>query len=318
MDPVRFWKNFTLGEELHIAGRFIYNGLRAFHEIDTFQFDDEVFEVFYNLSVGLERLLKVAVILVEHDDSLDREVFERSLITHTHHDLLNRLIPRHAVHIAGAHNDFLQMLSTFHKSQRYGRYGTGATLVDSNEKKRLHKFFEKHLKLTLATDVPFDPPRNTPRLRRFLGKIVGKIVTQLYDIIRREADRLKLYTWELRTDSKADKIFGRMSFDFVQEDVLYKELLLFFVHSKRANGHIGMMKKIGPLKFDPGLEEEYLQSFGSEEKKLKVLDELEALYDELSDAGDRLDLLNLLGSPCVIFGDELESETDQPFAAADE
>jgi hypothetical protein len=28
----QFWKTFALGEELDIAGRFIYNGLRFFHE----------------------------------------------------------------------------------------------------------------------------------------------------------------------------------------------------------------------------------------------------------------------------------------------
>ncbi len=53
MNTTQFWKNFTLGDELHIAGRFIYNGLRTFHEMDTLHYEDEVFEVLYNLSVGL-------------------------------------------------------------------------------------------------------------------------------------------------------------------------------------------------------------------------------------------------------------------------
>ena len=33
MNASDLWKNFRLGEELQIAGTFIYNGLRRFHEL---------------------------------------------------------------------------------------------------------------------------------------------------------------------------------------------------------------------------------------------------------------------------------------------
>lgn len=91
MKTSEFWKNFDLGEELGIAGVFIYNGLRRFHEMRALDYEDEFFEVFYNLSVGLERLLKVAVVLVEHLEDSDQEQFERSLITHSHQALLERI-----------------------------------------------------------------------------------------------------------------------------------------------------------------------------------------------------------------------------------
>lgn len=80
-----------LGEELHISGAFIYNGLRRFHEMKQLGFTDEVFEVLYNLSVGLERLLKIAVVLVDHNDVVDQEELEKSLITHNHLKLLDRI-----------------------------------------------------------------------------------------------------------------------------------------------------------------------------------------------------------------------------------
>lgn len=59
MNPAQFWKNFQLGEEVSISGAFIYNGLRRFHELRQLDYADEIFEVFYYLSVGLERLLKI-------------------------------------------------------------------------------------------------------------------------------------------------------------------------------------------------------------------------------------------------------------------
>ena len=64
------WKNFNLGYELSISGTFSYNELRRFYEMRGLDFTDEIFEFFYNLSVGLERLLKIAVILLGYDKRL--------------------------------------------------------------------------------------------------------------------------------------------------------------------------------------------------------------------------------------------------------
>lgn len=77
MDRTQFWKNFSLGKELDLAGGFIYNGLRRFHEMDSLYHEAEVFELLYNLSVGIERLFKVAIVLIEHDEFVDQERFER-------------------------------------------------------------------------------------------------------------------------------------------------------------------------------------------------------------------------------------------------
>lgn len=35
MDKIKSWKNFKLGLELDISGRFIYNGLHYFHKMET-------------------------------------------------------------------------------------------------------------------------------------------------------------------------------------------------------------------------------------------------------------------------------------------
>ena len=68
MNQTEFWKNFRLGEEIQISGTFIYNGLRRFHEISKLDREDELFEFLYQLSVGLERLLKIGVVLFEHTE----------------------------------------------------------------------------------------------------------------------------------------------------------------------------------------------------------------------------------------------------------
>ena len=77
MKPTFLWKNFKLGEELSVSGAFIFNGLRRFHQLKQLDHSDEIFEVFYYLSVGVERLMKIAIVLIEHDDALDQAAFRR-------------------------------------------------------------------------------------------------------------------------------------------------------------------------------------------------------------------------------------------------
>jgi len=286
--------NFKLGEELHIAGRFIYNGLRSFHEMENLHHEDEVFEVLYNLSVGLERLLKVAVVLVEHEGTVDQEKFEQSLITHSHLELLKRIMKSRSLALAGPHNALLEMLGNFYKTHRYGRYGIAAMKSSGKETIAFHEYIEKQLNIEIANEP-------IPRIKKFLGRTVGKIASELYETIRQEAGRRNIYTYELRYDSKAAKIFLRKEYDFSKEDVLWRELLVFFVNSQEASGHLGFMKKLEPLTFDSGLDVDYLQCIGSDEKKLGILDELDHLYEGVDKPGERLDVIRALGDPSVVF-----------------
>lgn len=77
MRPDEYWKNFNLGTELDIAGRFLFNGLQAFHEMEHFAAEEDSFEFLYSVAVGIERLLKIAIILTEHDPAADQEAFEK-------------------------------------------------------------------------------------------------------------------------------------------------------------------------------------------------------------------------------------------------
>ena len=122
INPSDFWKNFRLGEEVHIAGSFIYNGMRRFHELQRLDHVDELFEFLYNLSVGIERLLKIAVVLHEHTASTDQDALEKSLITHSHMELVARLRKHVNIDFSKPQNDLLQLLSTFYITLRYDRF----------------------------------------------------------------------------------------------------------------------------------------------------------------------------------------------------
>ena len=53
MQPDEYWKNFNLGTELDIAGRFLFNGLQAFHEMEHFAAEEDAFEFLYSVAVGV-------------------------------------------------------------------------------------------------------------------------------------------------------------------------------------------------------------------------------------------------------------------------
>lgn len=312
MNREEVWKNFDLGTEIDVAGTFIYNGLRCFHEMRTLDHTEEMFEFFYNLSVGIERLLKVAVIMLEHDGTQEQEAFEKSLITHNHLELLKRVNAQANLNLAGLHNEFLGMLSTFYKSFRYDRFSSSLAWNPDKEKAAIRGFLEKHLlQVTFNDTSSFFATENALQFKKFIGKLVKRISGELYQVVVESAYSLNLYTYERRVDSKATKIFLKGDFTFETEDVLWKELLIFFMNTSAQSNFLDYLRSIKPLEFDEALAQEYLQCFQSEESKQAVLGELEVLYEELDSRGARLEALEPLGDTRFIFDFEYDEVEDE-------
>ena len=121
MQPTQYWKNFNLGGELNIAGSFLYNSIFHLSGMRNFHRDFECFEVLYNASVGIERLQKISIILLDHNDSVDQEEFENNLITHDHVKLIQRIKNLLELKLAPDHNNLLTLLKDFYKINRYDR-----------------------------------------------------------------------------------------------------------------------------------------------------------------------------------------------------
>jgi len=304
MEKEFFWKSFNLAIELSIAGSFIYNGLRAFDELQTFYYTEEIFEFLYNISVGIERLEKIAIILIEHDNVKNQEKFKKSLITHNHLELLSRIKKKHKLKLGKQHNRFLQLLTEFYNNTRYSRYNFNEVYFYNKEKQAILNYISKELGIQLE-----ETSKNNYRIKKFIGKIIGKIATELYEIIYNEAHRLNIYTYELRINSKAAKIFLRKEFDFLKETVLWKELLIYLMNTREDIGIVNFIKNIQPLSFDPGLIPYYLTCFQNDVNKLEHLNELDILYDEdVVNKKERLEMLELIGDPYVYFDENYFDE----------
>ncbi|QIE22131.1 hypothetical protein SBC2_01400 [Caballeronia sp. SBC2] len=175
MNASDFWKNFGLGEEVHIAGSFIYNGLRRFHELRQLDQADELFEFLYSLSIGLERLLKIAVVLHEHTAASDQDALEQSLITHSHLDLVDRLRKRVAINFGKPHNDLLQLLSRFYKTLRYDRFTLNSVSKGTKEAEAIRGLLSKHLDAEVLDGSLLLGTSNEDRYRVFIRRTVLKI-----------------------------------------------------------------------------------------------------------------------------------------------
>ena len=301
MKATDFWKNFKLGEEISVSGAFIYNGLRRYHEMRNLDYTDDVFEFLYNLSVGFERFLKIAIILFEHDEAIDQEELEKSLITHSHLDLLSRLKNHTEINLGSPQIDLLGLLGKFYKSLRYDRFSLSSVYDSKKERKALCNLLKKHLKVEIPDESSLLGTPNQERYRQFIRRTILKISRTLYKQIKARAGAINLYTYELRHGSKAESVFLR-EVDISEEDVLWKELLVFFMNTESTSGYLEFLRGIPPLEFDPGLVGDYLDCFQSDSAKAFVMDELEHLYTELeSDVGERLELMRVIGSPNVYF-----------------
>jgi hypothetical protein len=192
------WKNFNLGQELSVSGAFIYNGLRRFHEMRVLDHTDEIFEFLYNISVGLEHLLKIAVVLIEHNEDTDQDALEKSLITHNHLELLKRVRQHTKLNLGTPHNEFLALLGTFYTTLRYDRFTLSSVYDPDRERDALCHFLSKHLQVDLEQSSHLFTTQNDTRYRNYIRKIVTKISSALFEVVRTRASELNLYTYELR------------------------------------------------------------------------------------------------------------------------
>lgn len=291
-----WWKNFGMGMELDASGAFIYNALRHLHVIDSLSHPVDIFEILYNLSVGIERLQKIAIVLLEHDDNADIKALEESLITHNTIELSNRIDGHRCQSLSKVHKELLSILSKFYKTHRYGRYSISSVPAIDEEKKLFLQYVSKFLSIEIPNDESLFAIPNSDQIKKFMGKVVKKISNGLYRIISDRARELNIYTNELKCDSKAMKVFLGERLDFLDEDKIRRELLLFLMHPSSDDEHIAMIREYDPLPLDPGLAPAYIKALinDSPEHFGYVSGEVEEQYTDIDNVGERFQFLSIM------------------------
>lgn len=296
-DPNFFWKNFRLGTELHVSGAFLYDALLLLDKMDNLCYEDECFSFLYNVSVGIERLEKIAIILLEHDTETDQEEFEKSLITHNHLELINRINKKASLKIGKVHNKFLQLIADFYNSYRYDRYNLTSVFHPNQDKSKLVDFVCQELKIEAIDNPMFLSGIAIDRkIRHFIGKVISKIATQLFEIIRGQAFKLGLWTYEIRYNSKAFKIFTSKEYSFDDEKMCQKEILIHLMNNEDSKDEFrNFIKSIKPLDLDFYENNAYARYMFDFSKNQPIVDEIRQIYEDNEFNKERFDNVSIIG-----------------------
>jgi hypothetical protein len=196
------------------------------------------------------------------------------------------------------------MLSKFYKSHRYGRFSLASIPNIEEEKVMFLNYLHKYLNIDISDNGPFSYIHNTQQIKKFVGKVVGKISRNLFKIISDKARLLNIYTYELRSDSKAVKVFYGLDerLDFLDEENVKKELILFLMSSDSFGEHIDLLRSFGSLDLDPEEAPNYIKALLHDDHLNYVQGEVECAYEEVSNIKERLEMLSIMTS--VYFSNE--------------
>lgn len=309
MDKVAFIKTFPMITEIEIAGDLIYNGIKRFNSMIYFRYDSEIFLTLYDISVGIERLQKVLLILLE-DIDLDRldkvEGFTRKLITHSHQDLQERIVAGCGLRFNANQSAFLQVLTQFYNTFRYDRFNCKSDY--KKEQELLANFLSSRLNIEIVfNDILWNTP-NDDQMKNFFGRLVGSLARSYYDEIKKQAHSLGIYTYELRIESPAAKLFlpdfkrDSLQEQYFNEQVALKEFLVYLMNTEEKSPFIDYIRSIEPLDLDVALAEEHVVGLCKGDISQSLVDEVENLYEEMIfDIPDRIRLIGLIGDRNVIF-----------------
>lgn len=306
MGKIWNYKNFNMVNELDIAGEFIYDGIQVLNQMKSISSGASIFSFLYHVSVGIERLQKIIIVLFEDITLENYKDFEESLISHSHGYLHERISKKVNLDLNSRENEFLTLLCAFYNHSRYNRFNLNASI--NHEKELLEQYILKYVnEKSISRSISSCDILVNNKIKDLFGKVVGRISSKYYKVLRDVADEKGTYTYELRSDSKAEKIFlsngeKESLIDLkITETIAFKELLVFMSNTKARNPFLRFFKKIPPLKFDLALVNEYLMGISKGEMPQVLIDEVECIYEENGYGSERIEQMNLIGDCYVMF-----------------
>lgn len=305
-DKVWSYKNFNMGTELDIAGEFIYDGINALNQIGTIEEYAGLFSFLYHTAVGIERLQKIIVVLYETVNIENYENFEKELITHSHTKLNKWICKFSDPKLNARENAFLQLLTSFYNSARYDRFNLNSQFAKEKEG------FKKFLTSQFADIIEYHPLDSsvilvTPCVKEMLGRVIGSLSKKYYNLVRSGCKEANTFTYEIRTDSKAEKVFlstyskHSLQMQKITESLAFKELLVYLRNTKEKHGLIHYINNIVPLEFDPALVNDYINEISKGTIPQSLIDETETLYIENNYSKDREEQIEIIGCSNVDF-----------------
>ena len=144
-------------------------------------------------------------------------------------------------------------------------------------------------------------------MKEFIGKVIGAISKRYYKLVRNGCAKNNTYTYELRSGSKAEKIFlsnhrnNSLQQQKITEMIVFKELIVYLINTKDSNSFLRFIKEIQPLELDIGLLNDYLSELSQGTISQSLINEVEYQYEENSYSIERMEMVDLIGDTNVMF-----------------
>ena len=277
------WKNFDLNMELHIAGDFIYEGLYLIDRSFQLRYEDEYFLFLYNISVGIERLEKIAYLLLAHRDG--QLCPTKHWENHNHPKLIELINYHTTLKLGKRESAFINLLSEFYNKGRYDRFkyvsGINGNYL-TKDKDLFIRFLRKHLNVN---PVSFIGQESTvilsQNVKDSIGNIIRNIAIPIYDNIRETASILGLYTYEIRYDSKAYKVFVEQEFTFLRENTTKREIILHMISQQKTDDeYLNKLLQIRPINLEQHTQDSYIGYLMNFQNYSEVKDEVAQIYKD--------------------------------------
>lgn len=310
MDQMWKYKNFNMVIELDIAGEFIYNGIREFCRLKYISNEGPTFLSLYNMAVGIERLEKIVYVLWTLDDEVDETKFEKELITHSHTGLRDKIkevlkIHNENIEFSKQENALFELLCGFYNTARYMRFNIDG---DWDKEIELIRTFLKSDSNYVETNTEFfygSCIEVNENVKKLFGRTLKSIAEKYYELVIKGSSKNQTYTYELRSHSKASKIFYSQEKSLIKDQdneyLAVKELLIYLRNSKDKTSFLKYVDEIEALGFDPANLITYLSNITRGIIPQELVDEAEYLYEELDKPYDREKLISLFAEENVIF-----------------
>ncbi|MCU5584207.1 hypothetical protein OCF65_27955 [Bacillus toyonensis] len=313
MENYFYYKNFKMGTELNISGNFIYDGIQYLYLMEDIEDEGEgeVFSFFYNISVGIERLQKIILALAEN--ITDRDQFLNDLKTHSHQSLNERIMRRKKIDFSSREIAFLSLISNFYKESRYQNYSVKSD--KSIDREYINPIYSEEIKKFYSKYLNNNEVFNLERCKTLFSRTIGTITMKYYKRVRELCSEKNIYTYELKSSSKAFKVFLNQHDKncllniFKNDTNALKELLLYLINSDDGNilveffdeeeesdATFELLNEIKPLDIERCNIPAYVQSILKGKISTDMVDEIQWLqHEEEDNLRDRLNMLDIIG-----------------------
>ena len=300
-----FKESVVMANELDVAGEFIYAAIDKFNKMNNFVQMGDNFFFLYHLAVGIERVQKILLVIINDVERNEIGDFLEKIKSHNHMMLHGKIKEKVNISFSKEQNDLLNLLSTFYNGERYSRFNFFS--YDFKDRDLLTEYVQKYCK-----DIRFDYSLgeeillNTDEVKEIFGRVIGRLCEKYYKFIEQESRNI--YCYELRYNSAAERVFcgnedrGSYQKKIDKEKRAIKESLLYLRNPGEMNKFIEHMDQIESLPFDIALIQEYVADLCNKRVSVDLIDEVDYMYEEfVVDKREREEMVSLIGDKGVMF-----------------